>query len=186
MRHVLLGRAGVLAAAIVASSLSVAVARDTTMPPMKAADLNGRALDLPRDMSGDPSVWVVAFDRVHQSQVDRLFGLLDTAKPTMPGLVYWEVPVIENPGAIGRWFIDNGMRSGIPKKDVRARVVTLYVPDRALWLKQVGVAGPEQAYAVLVGREGQILSVAAQSDIKTASDMTAFLGKAGAPPGKAQ
>jgi hypothetical protein len=184
MRFVSSCWAAILSAAIVAGSLSGASARDVSMPPMKAADLNGRALELPRDMSGDPSVWVVAFDRVHQSQVDRLFGLLDTVKPSMPNLVYWEVPVIENPGAIGRWFIDNGMRSGIPKKETRARVVTLYVADRAQWLKQVGVAGPEQAYAVLVGRDGQILSVAAQSELKSAADMTSFLSNAAAPAAK--
>jgi hypothetical protein len=175
----------VLALAL-ASFAGSALARDVVIPPMTAADLNGKALQLPRDMSGDPSVWVVAFDREHQSQVDRLFGLLDAAKPSMPSLQYWEVPVIENPGAIGRWFIDNGMRSGIPKKETRAKVVTLYVEDRAKWLKQVGIAGPEQTYAVLVGPSGQIVSVAAQSELNSEADMAAFLNKAAAPTEKPQ
>jgi hypothetical protein len=150
-------------------------ALERTVPAMTAADLNGRTLNLPQDMAGDPAVWVVAFDRAHQDQVDRLFQLIDGAKDRAPGVVYWEVPVIKNPGAIGRWFIDNGMRSGIPNTQTRSKVVTLYVPDRAKWLSQMGVGGTDQAYAVVVGRSGAVLATAAQSDIKTVDDMAALI-----------
>jgi hypothetical protein len=157
------------------ASSSPSAALERTVPAMTAADLNGRTLNLPQDMSGDPAVWVVAFDRSHQSQVDRLFQLIDAAKDRAPGVVSWEVPVIKNPGAIGRWFIDNGMRSGIPSEQTRAKVVTLYVPDRAQWLQQMGVGGADQAYAVVVGRTGAVLATAAQSELKTVDDMAALL-----------
>ena len=166
-----------LAAAIMAPNFSRADFAARSVPKMTAADLNGRALTLPDDMVGDPAVWVVAFDRAHQSQVDRLFGLVQQAMVASPNVVTWEVPVIENPGAIGRWFIDNGMRSGIPKKETRAKVVTLYVPDRATWLREMGIASVDQAYAVLINRNGKIEAVAAQSDIKSADDMKAFVSR---------
>jgi hypothetical protein len=147
------------------------------MPAMKAADLNGRELSLPGALSGDPAVWVVAFDRVHQPQVDRLFGLLGQVKTKLPNLVFWEIPVIQDPGSVARWFIDNGMRSGIPKTETRAKVITLYVPDRAAWLKRVGIGSTDQTYAVLVGPKGEIRAVAPQSDLKTAAAMSGFVGK---------
>jgi hypothetical protein len=149
-----------------------------TMPAMKAADLNGRELSLPGALSGDPAVWVVAFDRAHQPQVDRLFGLLAQAKAKTPNLVFWEVPVIQDPGSVARWFIDNGMRSGIPKTETRAKVITLYVPDRAAWLKRVGIGGVDQTYAVLVGPKGEIRAVAPQSDLRSAAAMSEFVGRA--------
>jgi hypothetical protein len=158
--------------------LALPVAAETpvrTMPAMKAADLNGRELSLPGALSGDPAVWVVAFYRAHQPQVDRLFGLLGQAKAKSPNLVFWEVPVIQDPGSVARWFIDNGMRSGIPKIEARAKVVTLYVPDRAAWLKRVGIGGVDQTYAVLVGPKGDIHAVASQADLKTVAAMSEFV-----------
>jgi hypothetical protein len=165
--------------ALVLVPVGASAAREPSIPPMVAADLNGKSMNLPGDLSGDPSVWVVAFDRNQQGQVDRLFGLLRTAQAAAPGLEFWEVPVIENPGAIARWFIDTGMRSGIPKTETRAKVVTLYVADRAQWLKQAGVGSTDQAYAVKVGKGGDVLAVASQSTLQTAADVTAFIG---APP----
>jgi hypothetical protein len=149
-----------------------------TMPAMKAADLNGRELNLPVALSGNPAVWVVAFDRAHQPQVDRLFGLLTQAKAKTPNLVFWEVPVIQDPGSVARWFIDNGMRSGIPNTETRAKVITLYVPDRAAWLKRVGIAGVDQTYAVLVRPKGEVRAVASQAELKTSAAVSEFVSKA--------
>jgi hypothetical protein len=149
-----------------------------TMPAMTATDLNGRELSLPGALSGDPSVWIVAFDRAHQPQVDRLFGLLAQAKAKSPGLVFWEIPVIQDPGAVARWFIDNGMRSGIPKTETRAKVITLYVPDRAAWVKRVGIRTVDQTYAVLVGPKGEIRAVGSQSELQTAAAMSDFIANA--------
>jgi hypothetical protein len=167
-----------IAAILPLSGQIAAEAPVRTMPAMKAADLNGRELNLPGALAGDPSVWVVAFDRAHQPQVDRLFGLLAQAKAKTPNLVFWEVPVIQDPGSVARWFIDNGMRSGIPKTETRAKVITLYVPDRAAWLKRVGIGGVDQTYAVLVGPKGEIRAVAPQSELKSATAMSEFVGRA--------
>jgi hypothetical protein len=160
------------------SSARVASEPVRTMPAMTAADLNGRELSLPGALAGNPSVWVVAFDRAQQPEVDRLFGLLAQAKTKTPSLVYWEVPVIQDPGSMVRWFIDNGMRSGIPKTETRAKVVTLYVPDRAAWLKRVGIASVDQTYAVLVGPKGEIRAVASQAELKTEAAMGEFVARA--------
>jgi hypothetical protein len=156
--------------------MSFAVER--TIPPMTTADLNGRKLQVPADMAGNPAVWVVAFDRAQQRQVDRLLGLVQAAKSTVPGLAFWEVPLIEDPGTFMQWFINSGMRGGIVDTDARARVVTFYVPDRAAWLKQVGLGVADQAYAVLVSKDGMVVAVESQSKILTLEQMTSFLAKA--------
>jgi hypothetical protein len=156
-------------------------AETRSVPPMSSADLNGRALQIPRDLAGDPALWVVAFDRQHQPQVDRIFGLLKDIKPSYPGLVSWELPVIQDPGAITRWFIDNGMRSGISDTSVRAKVVTLYVPDRPAWLKAMGLSGTSESFAVVVGADGKVVASAAQSSIKTAAQLRDLLERARPP-----
>jgi hypothetical protein len=154
--------------------LELASAEVRVIPPMTSEDLNGRKLQVPADMTGSPALWVVAFDREHQAQVDRLLGLATAA---VPGLVFWEVPVIEDPGMVVRWFIDNGMRSGIPSEATRAHVVTLYVPNRTAWIKQVGIGSAKETYAVLVAADGMVTAVAPQSKLATREQMRAFLAE---------
>lgn len=151
-------------------------AADRVIPPMTSADLNDRELRVPADMTGNPALWVVAFDRGHQGQVDRLLKL---AKAASPDVVFWEVPVIKDPGTVVRWFIDNGMRSGIPDGATRAQVVTLYVPDRAAWMQQMGIGTAAQASAVLVSPDGTVVAVAPQSELTSRQEMQAFLAKGG-------
>ncbi len=169
---------GLLSTVMMAQPAHRSVAAQTFVPAMTASDLNGRELKVPDDMLGAPALWVVAFDRAHQGQVDRLQKLALSVKLDSPGLAFWEIPLIEDPGSIARWFIDNGMRSGIPSKETRAKVVTLYVADRAAWLKLVGIAGTEQAYAVLLKRNGQVAGVASQAEIQTLAQMATFIAKA--------
>jgi hypothetical protein len=52
-------------------------------------------------------------------------------------------------------FIDNGMRSGIPKSDW-ASVVTLY-EDAPKVIEALGNERPQSAYAVLLNKEGRIV-----------------------------
>jgi hypothetical protein len=156
----------------------IVAAHAGTVAASQAEDLNGRKLTVPADLGGTPSVWVIAFDREQQGQVDRLYGLYQAVQSAEPGMQFWEVPVIEDPGMMVRWFIDNGMRSGIPDTEVRARVVTLYVPDRKAWLQQVGIKSTAQAYLAVVGSNGEVKALAAQSDVKTSADLANFLKRA--------
>lgn len=142
---------------------------------MTAYDLNGRMIEVPRAMGGDPSVWVLGFDRAQQPQIDRIFALLATLRKGHPALDVWEVPVIEDPGAVVRFFIDNGMKSGIQGDARRAKVVTLYVASRAEWLRSAGITTTAEAVVVRVSADGQVVRMAKQSEIKDAATMEMFL-----------
>jgi hypothetical protein len=55
-----------------------------------------------------------------------------------------------------RWFIDTGMRRGIPDQKARARTITLYTDKKPL-LKALGITDETRIYCFLVNRAGQIL-----------------------------
>ena len=55
-----------------------------------------------------------------------------------------------------RWFINNGMRGGIPAKDQRARTITLYI-DKEPFKKSLGLGDENQIYAVLIDKSGKVL-----------------------------
>jgi hypothetical protein len=91
------------------------------------------------------------------------------------GYVVLETPVIQDPGMMMRFIIDNGMRSGITSVEVRKAVVTLYVPDLEVWLKTTGITSTESVYVCAVNYEGKILRTASGNELKTAEDMKNYI-----------
>ena len=113
------------------------------MPQLEATDLNGQTLKIPRDLGGSPPLLIVAFEQEQQKEIDQLVPLIENAKSAAPGLRIWELPLIDDPGAAGRFFIQNGMKAGIPETATRSRVVTLYVKDREAFAAALAL-GQEQ------------------------------------------
>ena len=153
--------------------ISAPAAFAQTMPHMEAADLNGRALSIPQDLAGSPPLLFVAFEEEQQKEIDRLLRLIEKAKA--PGLRVWELPLIDDPGPAGRFFIGNGMRAGIPGQVTRGGVVTLYVKDRKAFAAALGL-GPEQTvYLVALGANGHVAASRPSREIVTQPQMNAFL-----------
>ena len=94
-----------------------------TVPQMEAADLNGRTLKIPQDLEGSPPLLIVAFEEEQQKEIDRLLPLIEKATAIAPALRVWELPLIDDPGPVGRFLIENGMKAGIPSEATRSRVV---------------------------------------------------------------
>ena len=100
--------------------------RDPTgeaFPDVTGSSLEGDEVALPGDLAGRPAVLLVGYEQRTQFDIDRWFlGLLQAdidarlvEVPTIPGLL----------PTIASGWIDDGMRSGIPREDWGA-VVTLY------------------------------------------------------------
>ena len=82
-------------------------------PKLHARNLEGAALELPEAFTGDPSVVIVAFERVQQEQVDTWIPWLRRLQARMPGVGVYEIPAIKRRWLPARRFIDGGMRAGI-------------------------------------------------------------------------
>lgn len=115
----------VLGAALAACSAPIPNRNPTgeVFPSVAGESLAGQAVELPADLAGQPAILIVGYLQEAQFDVDRwLMGLIQAGVavpilevPTIPGLV---------PTLASEW-IDEGMRSGIPREDW-AIVVTLY------------------------------------------------------------
>ena len=92
-------------------------------PTVVGQSLEKERVELPSALAGEPAVLLVGYRQEAQFDIDRwLMGLIQSEVdarilevPTIPGLL---------PSFASRW-IDEGMRSGIPREDWGA-VVTLY------------------------------------------------------------
>ena len=66
-------------------------------------------------------------------------------------------PVLPSMYGPVRWFIDGGMRGGIPDPAARARTLTVYTDVRKV-TSDLGLPGTDTIAVVLVDRDGRILA----------------------------
>ena len=124
-------------------------------PTIRTKDLNGRSLTLPRDFEGEFNLLLLAYQRWQQQQVDGWLPFARQLERVHPGFHHYELPVVGPMNRIGRFFLDEGMRSGIREEEMRARVLTLYV-DKAPLNRQLWISSEQEITALLVQRNGAI------------------------------
>jgi hypothetical protein len=115
--------------------------------------LTKQAVTLPDSYRGKITLMLVGYTQKAQFDIDRwILGALQSdikaeivEVPTIAGMMPQMV----------QGFIDNGMRSGIPKSDW-ASVVTVY-EDAPKIIEALGNERPQSAYVVLLNKEGRIV-----------------------------
>ena len=122
-------------------------------PTLTSRDLAGHTIALPDGLPGDRTVLLIAFAREQQKDIDGWVAGLHLDDGKIPWL---EVPVIDNPGPLVRWFIDSGMRRGIQNHETWKHVVTLYI-RKSEFKAAIGVTDESKVYAMVVDRHGKIL-----------------------------
>ena len=126
-----------------------------SLPEIRAADLNRKKIHWPADLPAERTLLLVAFERKQQKDIDGWVGGMKLKAPGAPA--WYEVPMISNPGALVRSFIDGGMRRGIPSPVDRARVVTVY-GDKQAMKQQMGISDEKRVHALVVARDGKIIA----------------------------
>jgi hypothetical protein len=141
--------------AIFAGLLIVSPVMADKMPNIAAANLNKDAINWPAGLPAARTIILVAFA---QSQQDNIDGWVAGMMLKAAGAPAWfEVPVISNYGAAGRWFIDNGMRRGITDPKDRAKVVTVYTGKTA-FKKSMGIPNESDVHVFVVDRSGEVIA----------------------------
>jgi len=130
--------------------------RGAHFPSVKASNLEKRDFNLPADFEGDRNLLLVAFEREQQKDVDTWLREMKRFEEIDPGFHYYELPTIQKPNAFMRWFIDTGMRHGIPDRKARERTITLYL-EKQPFLDSLLIADQKKIYAFLVDREGNVV-----------------------------
>jgi hypothetical protein len=130
-------------------------------PTLTASNLEKRSFNLPTDFEGDNNLLLVAFEREQQKDVDTWLREMKRFENLNQGLgrlnfQYYELPTIERPMALTRWFIDSGMRRGIPDRNARERTITLYL-DKKPFCEALLIDDQKTIYEFLVNRNGDVL-----------------------------
>ena len=146
----------VLAAALLSGS-ALAKTPDARLPVITGKDLNGRPWVVPAGLPGDKTLVLVGFEESQQEAIDTWTqGLgLNSSSNAIPWI---EMPLIQNPSMLMRWFINTGMRSGIKDLRMRSRVWTAYTDKKAL-MNSCGMVSDDAIFAMVVDRSGQVLAI---------------------------
>jgi hypothetical protein len=151
-----------------ASVASLHAAAPAVLPPLSGRDLNGKVWTLPNGLTASRTLIFVAFEREQQAGIDSWTNGLGIRAATRE-LPWIEMPVIDNPGALGRWFIDHGMRGGIPDRATRGHVWTAYT-DRDAFVHACALTGTNTVHTLVIDRKGVILDAESGGYTKAAGE----------------
>jgi hypothetical protein len=125
-------------------------------PSVSGSNLDRRRFHLPGDLDGELNWLILAFWQRHQGAVDTWMPLAKQLEERHPGLITYELPVIQSRSRVSQWFIDSGMRAGIPDRHVRSRTITLYI-DKVPFLKALEIDSDDAIHSVIVSKSGEVL-----------------------------
>ena len=131
------------------------VALKGTFPRLTASNLEKQTLSLPEDFAGERNLLLIAFQREQQKNVDTWLQEMKRFDRA-PNFRYYELPTIDKLNPVARWFINSGMRRGIPDREARAGTITLYL-DKTSFRKALNLPDERQIYVVLIDRLGRVL-----------------------------
>ena len=146
-----------------------------SFPTVSGSNLERRRFHLPGDLDGELNWLILAFWQRHQGAVNTWMPLARELEEEHPGLVTYELPVIQSRSRVSQWFIDSGMRAGIPDRHVRSRTITLYL-DKPPFLDSLEIGSDDAICSVVVNRSGEVLwRTAGPWSQESASDLVTFL-----------
>lgn len=125
-------------------------------PFVRGENLEGRAFTLPADLKGAYNVLFIAFQRDQQIDINSWLPFAKQLVNEYPALAYYELPTIYRGHPLFRWWLNTGMRMGIPDKKAREVTITLYLDKRA-FRKALDMPDEERIYVLLVNRKGEVL-----------------------------
>lgn len=124
-----------------------------TFPTVTGESLEGESVTLPDALSGQPAVLLIGYKQDTQFDIDR--WLLGMAQAGLKAPLL-EVPTIPGLGtSLASGFIDDGMRSGIPREDWSI-VVTLYGGSAKPVAALTGTENGNNARVMLLDASGTI------------------------------
>lgn len=124
-----------------------------TFPTVSGLNLLREKLTLPQDLRGEFNLIFIPFQQWQQSEVDSWMALAAELEEQYSNLVFYELPTIRRMNYFSKFFVNEGMRMGIPNPKTRERTITLYL-DKADFRAALGLTDEEHIYVLVVDRQG--------------------------------
>jgi len=129
--------------------------KNSHFPKITGIDLDGKKQELPDVFKNEFNLVIVAFKREQQAEVDTWIKAIEPILKENSNLSFYEIPLIYEISTIGRMWINNGMRFGIPDEIARKRTITVYTNREEFF--RITNMQKDKIYALLIDASGKIL-----------------------------
>ena len=133
--------------------------KEGMFPELPVKTLARRKMNLPHDIKGKLTLLVLAFD--DHGEYKEVAAQSDTWTKfwednlKQKGVGYYEIPMLSSKYKWVSWWINGGMRSGIPKE--KHDNVACFYGDKEKYLKAFGISELRKAHVFLIDKDGKIL-----------------------------
>jgi hypothetical protein len=124
-------------------------------PSMVGIDLIGEQRKVPESFESEYNIVAVAFEREHQTDVNSWITVADKILAKNSNIKFYEIPLIYEMYGPYRFWVNNGMRSGIPDLKARLRTITVYT-EREKFLRLMNMES-DGIYLLLLDKKGKVL-----------------------------
>ncbi len=125
-------------------------------PAVSGSNLDGQKFNLPTDFDGELNIVLVAFLREQQRDINTWLPAARRLSREFENLEYYELPTIRKMNNLSQWYINNGMRLGIPDAEARRTTITLYI-DKEQFCRKLGIESQRTIHTFLVKSDGSVL-----------------------------
>jgi hypothetical protein len=149
-----------LLATFTALALAIAAPNEKSVmgqfPTLTAQTLAQETLLVPGGFPAERTLALIAFRGTQRAHIDGwVTGLNLQADPS---IAWVRMPVLNDPGnTAARSAIETKLLSRYPAASERARMVPVFT-DRERFIRAAGLNGPDQVYAVVINRDGEVLA----------------------------
>ncbi|NOH11991.1 MAG: hypothetical protein HND51_10130 [Chloroflexi bacterium] len=127
-----------------------------TFPTVSGKNLDRKKLTFPKDFPAPYNLALMAFYQRQQLDVNTWLPFADQLDSEHEDFTYIEFPVVYKMNPIQQFFLNEGMRAGIPNQKAREKTITLYL-DKTRFLGQLGIDSQNEIQILLVTQEGQVI-----------------------------
>jgi hypothetical protein len=129
--------------------------KNSHFPKITGIDLDGKKQELPAAFKNKFNLVIVAFKREQQAEVDTWINAIEPTLKENSNLSFYEIPLIYEISTLGRMWINNGMRFGIPDEVARKRTITVYTNREEFF--RITKMQEDKIFALLIDDSGKIL-----------------------------
>lgn len=124
-------------------------------PKLSSESLSRERFALPGELKGEVVLALIAFKRWQQREVNTWVPFAKQLRRKHPKMNYYEFPTLTRGYRLMRFWIDGGMRRGIPNLKTRARTITLYT-DKVAFRRALGIKGEEHIKVMVIDQKGRV------------------------------
>ncbi len=125
-------------------------------PIVSGSNLLRQKLTFPEDFRGNLNLLFIAFEQWQQMEVNSWIPVAKELEKQIEGLLYYELPTIQDRSIFSKIFINEGMRLGIPDHTSRERTITLYL-EKDAFRRSLDMPDEDHIYVLLIDSSGDVI-----------------------------